>query len=114
MRNYHTHETKKSIRLDFNPTSFHLVDYKKLASVESKKTSGVATLLAMGSENGHAYLYKDDSSESQLIAKTESGIAYGAITAVSIRADGQSLLCATESGEVISFALGETLTSRNK
>lgn len=74
--------------------------------------SGIATLLAMGSENGHAYLYKDDSNEPQLIAKTESGVAYGAITVVSIRQDGQSLLCATESGEVISYSLGDTL--RNK
>jgi len=66
-------------------------------------------LVSIGTRNGKILVYRvSDVSSSKLYA-SKSGIAYGAITALSIDKTGEHLVAASESGEIMTYKIKEKL-----
>ena len=54
-------------------------------------------------------LYNYTNNESKLIGKSQSGLVFGGVTSVAISEVTQTVLAASESGEIISFDLNSVM-----
>lgn len=76
------------------PTCLQLTDYRGQA------------LIGVGTKEGRVLLYNyNGSNQSNLIGKTQSGLVYGGVTSLAISEVTQTVLVASESGEIMSFDL---------
>ena len=80
--------------------------YNKLANEAGLKELsrvGIASLVAVGTKEGKVLIYRLDSNEAKMLLKTKSGVLYGGVTAMSMKADGENFVVASATGEVMSF-----------
>lgn len=54
-------------------------------------------------------LYNYTNNESKLIGKSQSGLVFGGVTSVAISEVTQTVLAASESGEIMSFDLNSVM-----
>lgn len=114
------------VQLTFTPTCFHLNDYHTARAAVSGESDNLRTphlyLLAIGDDQGQAHVFKYDKNATSLksdgenpnpkeLAKTKFGMAYGAVTSVSLitKNDSVMMMVGTESGEIMNYCLKETI-----
>jgi hypothetical protein len=69
-------------------------------------------LVAVGTQEGKAIVYKVDNMDAKIIAKTKSGMAFGAVSSLCLTDNGFTMVVSTESGELMSFDLKEAIKER--
>ena len=115
MRNYKDSVITKKINLQSSnyPTCLNMTMMKNIEledpdnAVLKKGKNDI--LVSIGTRNGKILVYRvSDVSSSKLYA-SKSGIAYGAITALSIDKTGEHLVAASESGEIMTYKIKEKL-----
>lgn len=98
------------------PTSLQITDYSKCAQEldlsSGLKGGGLQALVAVGTQEGKAVVYKVDNSDAKIISKTKSGMAYGAVSSLCLTDNGFTMVVSTESGEVMSYDLKESIKER--
>ena len=75
-------------------------------------------MVAIGDDQGQAHVFKydqnvhkvdDENPNPKLLTKTKYGMAFGAVTSVCLKSDGTTLLVGSESGEIMSYDLKDTI-----
>ena len=66
----------------------------------------------MGTQEGKAVVYKVDNMDAKIIAKTKSGMVFGAVTSLCVTDNGFTMIVSSESGEVMSYDLKESIKER--
>lgn len=106
----------RRINLSAFPTSLQLVDYSKCAQeldlTMGIKGGGLQALVAVGTREGRAQVYKVDNNDSKAICKTKSGMVYGAVSSLCITDNGFTMIVSSESGEVMSYDLKEAIKEK--
>ena len=114
---HYTHKmTLRRVSLMYFPTSLQINDYSKCAQEldlsSGLKGGGLQALVAVGTQEGKAIVYKVDNSDAKIISKTKSGMAYGAVSSLCLTDNGFTMVVSTESGEVMSYDLKESIKER--
>lgn len=114
---HYTHKmTLRRVSLMYFPTSLQITDYSKCAQEldlsSGLKGGGLQALVAVGTQEGKAVVYKVDNSDAKIISKTKSGMAYGAVSSLCLTDNGFTMVVSTESGEVMSYDLKESIKER--
>jgi hypothetical protein len=68
-------------------------------------------MVAVGTDKGRVLVYQWNNLSKPLLFKTKAGVAYGPVTGVEIQGNGEFMVAATETGEIIQY---ELLTEINK
>lgn len=76
------------------------------------KGGGLQALVAVGTSDGRAHVYKVDHQDNRVICKTKSGMAYGAVASLCITDNGFTMIVSSESGEVMSYDLKEAIKEK--
>jgi len=66
----------------------------------------------VGTQEGKAVVYKVDNMDAKIIAKTKSGMVFGAVTSLCVTDNGFTMIVSSESGEVMSYDLKESIKER--
>ena len=112
VRNYNLNETVKKISLMHFPTKLCIMEYNRLANeagLQLLSRIGIASLVVVGTKEGKVLIYRLDLNEAKLLLRTKSGVLYGGVTALSVQDNGNNLIVASETGEVLSFQLLQNL-----
>ena len=112
VRNYNLNETVKKISLMHFPTKLCIMEYNRLANeagLQLLSRIGIASLVVVGTKEGKVLIYRLDLNEAKLLLRTKSGVLYGGVTALSVQDNGNNLVVASETGEVLSFQLLQNL-----
>lgn len=92
IRNYKTQTTVKRIALMYFPTSLSISDYSKVCQemeLSKPKNAGLSALVAVGTCEGRALVYRIDSVESsKAVCRTQAGTIYGQVTGLNLSDNG--------------------------
>jgi len=98
------------------PTCLQLIDYTTCAGqldlAMGIKGGGLQALVGVGTREGRVLVYKVDNMDNKIISKTKSGMVYGSVASLSITDNGFTMIVSSESGEIMSYDLKESIKER--
>lgn len=115
MRNYKESTVTKKINLMSSnyPTCLDMTQFKHIELEEDSalKRNQKDLLVSIGTKNGKVLIYRIGDVSQQKLFVSKGGLAYGAITSVSIDKTGEHLVAASESGEIMTYQLKQKLNA---
>ena len=110
MRNYKTSTITKRISLSHFPTCLSIAQFKNVnleeeAALYQGNKGKNDLLVTIGTSIGKVLVYRVGEVSSSKLYQSKNGIAYGAISAISVERSGEHLFAASESGEIMTYSL---------
>lgn len=99
----------KRIALMYFPTSISVADYATVVQENElgKGQTDGQIMAAVGTQEGRVLVYRLDVLEcsSKVVCRTQAGLVFGQVASCSLSENGQVMLAASNSGELMSFDL---------